>query len=42
MGFAVKQIKGIHSDPDKVAEAIVNVVRGEEVAEGRPWPEHLF
>ena len=29
-------------DPDKAAEAIVDVVRGEGVAKGRPWPEYLF
>ncbi|KAF8815899.1 NAD(P)-binding protein [Phlegmacium glaucopus] len=29
-------------DPDKAAEAIVDVVRGEGVAKGRPWPEYLL
>ena len=29
-------------DPVKAAEAIVDVVRGEGVAKGRPWPEYLF
>ena len=32
----------ITGDPDKAAEAIVDVVRGEGVAKGRPWPEYLF
>ena len=31
-----------NEDPDKGAEAIVDVVRGEGVAKGRPWPEYLF
>jgi hypothetical protein len=29
-------------DPDKAVEAIVDVVRGEGVAKGRPWPNYLF
>jgi len=29
-------------DPDKAAEVIVDVVRGEGVAKGRLWPEYLF
>jgi len=29
-------------DPDKAIEAIVDVVRGEGVAKGRPWPDYLF
>ena len=29
-------------DPVKAVEAIVDVVRGEGVAEGRPWPDYLF
>ncbi|KAJ3495562.1 hypothetical protein NLJ89_g10607 [Agrocybe chaxingu] len=29
-------------DPDKAAEAIVDVVRGEGVAKGRPWPNYLW
>ena len=29
-------------DPDKAVEAIVDVVRGEGVAKGRPWPDYLF
>jgi len=29
-------------DPDKAAEVIVDVVRGEGVAKGRPWPPYLF
>jgi hypothetical protein len=28
-------------DPDKAAVAIVDVVRGEGVAEGKPWPLYL-
>jgi hypothetical protein len=32
----------LNGDPDKAAEAIVDVVRGEGVAKGRPWPEYLF
>ena len=32
----------INGDPDKAAEAIVDVVRGEGIAKGRPWPEYLF
>ena len=32
----------VNGDPDKAAEAIVDVVRGEGVAKGRPWPEYLF
>ena len=28
-------------DPDKAVEAIVDVVRGEGVAKGRPWPGYL-
>ena len=31
-----------NGDPDKAAEVIVDVVRGEGVAKGRPWPEYLF
>ena len=31
-----------NGDPDKAAEAIVDAVRGEGVAKGRPWPEYLF
>lgn len=31
-----------NGDPDKAAEAIVDVVRGEGVAKGRPWPDFLF
>jgi len=29
-------------DPDKAVEVIVDVVRGEGVAKGKPWPEYLF
>ena len=30
-------------DPDKAVEAIVlDVVRGEGVAKGKPWPDYLF
>jgi hypothetical protein len=29
-------------DPDKAVEVIVDVVRGEGVAKGRPWPDYLF
>ncbi|KAF8964496.1 hypothetical protein BDZ97DRAFT_1815400 [Flammula alnicola] len=29
-------------DPDKAAKAIVDVVRGEGVAKGRPWPGYLI
>ena len=29
-------------DPDKAVEAVVDVVRGEGVAEGRAWPDYLF
>lgn len=29
-------------DPDKAVEAIVDVVREEGVAKGRPWPNYLF
>ena len=32
----------VNGDPDKAAEAIVDVVRGEGVAKGRQWPEYLF
>jgi len=32
----------VDGDPDKAAEVIVDVVRGEGVAKGRPWPEYLF
>ena len=32
----------VDGDPDKAAEAIVDVVRGEGVAKGRPLPEYLF
>ena len=32
----------INGDPEKATEAIVDVVRGEGVAKGRPWPEYLF
>ena len=32
----------VTGDPEKAAEAIVDVVRGEGVANGRPWPEYLF
>ena len=28
-------------DPDKAVEVIVDVVRGEGVAKGRPWPGYL-
>ena len=39
----LKSLPGIaNGDPDKGAEAIVDVVRGEGVAKGRPWPEYLF
>jgi len=31
-----------NGDPVKAAEVIVDVVRGEGVAKGRPWPEHLL
>ena len=31
-----------NEDPDKAAEVIVDVVRGEGVAKGRTWPEYLF
>ena len=31
-----------NEDPQKAAEAIIDVVRGEGVAKGRPWPEYLF
>jgi len=34
--------EAVTGDPDKAAEAIVDVVRGEGVAKGRPWPEYLF
>ena len=38
-----KSLSGTYNgDPDKAAEAIVDVVRGEGVAKGRPWPEYLF
>ena len=38
-----KSLPGTYNeDPDKAAEAIVDVVRGEGVAKGRPWPEYLF
>jgi NAD(P)-dependent dehydrogenase (short-subunit alcohol dehydrogenase family) len=30
-----------NGDPDKAMEAVVDVVRGEGVAEGRPWPLYL-
>ena len=29
-------------DPGKAAEVIVDIVRGEGVAKGRPWPEYLM
>ena len=29
-------------DPDKLVEVLVDVVRGEGVAAGRPWPNYLF
>lgn len=29
-------------DPDKAAEVIVDVVRGEGVTKGRSWPEYLL
>jgi len=29
-------------DPDKAMEAVVDVVRGEGVAKGRPWPRYLI
>lgn len=29
-------------DPNKAVEAIVDVVKGEGVAKGRPWPGYLF
>ncbi|CAA7270530.1 unnamed protein product [Cyclocybe aegerita] len=29
-------------DPDKAVEAIVDIVRGEGVAQGRPWPNYLW
>lgn len=29
-------------DPSKASEAIVDVVRGEGVAKGRPWPNYLI
>lgn len=29
-------------DPDKAAEAIVDIVRGEGVAKGREWPNYLM
>jgi len=32
----------LNGDPDKAAEVIVDVVRGEGVAKGRPWPEYLL
>ena len=32
----------VNGDPEKAAEAIVDVVRGEGVVKGRPWPEYLF
>ena len=28
-------------DPDKAMEAVVDVVRGEGVTKGRPWPRYL-
>ena len=28
-------------DPNKAAEAIIDVVKGEGVAKGRPWPNYL-
>jgi hypothetical protein len=31
-----------YGDPDKAAEVIVDVVRGEGVGKGRPWPEYLL
>ena len=34
--------RAANGDPDRAAEAIVDVVRGEGVAKGRPWPEYLF
>ena len=38
-----KSLPGTYNgDPDKAAEAIVDVVRGEGVAKGRPWPEYIF
>ena len=38
-----KSLPGTYNgDPDKAAEAIVDVVRGEGVAKGRLWPEYLF
>ncbi|PPQ76944.1 hypothetical protein CVT24_009033 [Panaeolus cyanescens] len=39
----IESIKGNQSgDPDKAAKAIVDVVRGEGLAEGRPWPNYLI
>jgi len=29
-------------DPNKAVDAIIDVVRGEGVAKGRPWPEYLI
>lgn len=29
-------------DPDKGVEAILDVINGEGVAKGRPWPNYLF
>jgi NAD(P)-dependent dehydrogenase (short-subunit alcohol dehydrogenase family) len=34
--------RSVNGDPDKATEAIVDVVRGEGIAKGRPWPEYLF
>ena len=35
-------LETVNGDPEKAAEAIVDVIRGEGVAKGRPWPEYLF
>lgn len=38
-----KSIDGTQKgDPNKAAEAIVDVIRGEGVTKGRPWPSYLF
>ena len=29
-------------DPDKAMEAVVDVVKGQGVANGKPWPFYLF
>ncbi|KAF4566403.1 short-chain dehydrogenases/reductases (SDR) family protein [Pleurotus pulmonarius] len=40
-GFATIR-QGIRGDPDKAMNALVDVVRGEGVAQGREWPGYLI